>query len=78
MHNFENDLCTTVDAILELLGHRPQVVREQYSLSQAYGQLPSRPHRIGDIPPPPPVRGSQTQAKLVSSHGHLEHMYPGV
>ncbi|XP_050397307.2 potassium voltage-gated channel subfamily H member 6 isoform X2 [Patella vulgata] len=25
MHNFENDLYTTVDAILEILGHRPKV-----------------------------------------------------
>ncbi|CAI9728411.1 potassium voltage-gated channel subfamily H member 7-like isoform X2 [Octopus vulgaris] len=28
MHNFENELCNTVDAILEILGHKPTVGRE--------------------------------------------------
>ena len=41
MHNFENDLCTTVDAILEILGHKPKVAREQYETHQ---QLAS-PHQ---------------------------------
>ena len=30
MYNFENNLCNTVDAILELLGQTPKVVRAQY------------------------------------------------
>ncbi|XP_071098943.1 potassium voltage-gated channel unc-103-like isoform X1 [Haliotis cracherodii] len=29
MHNFENELYTTVDAILEILGHKPKVTRDQ-------------------------------------------------
>ena len=39
MQNFEHELCTTVDAILAILGHKPQVV-----------SLP----RANDLPPPPP------------------------
>lgn len=45
MGNFEQDLCTTVDAILEALGYEPNIVRSQYqdptgSLLQA--KRPSR------------------------------------
>ena len=29
MNNFENELCTTVDAILDILGHKPQITRIQ-------------------------------------------------
>ena len=43
MEAFEDNLCTTVDAILELLGETPKVVREQYRPS---GYDVQRPHRI--------------------------------
>ncbi len=39
METFEENLCTTVDAILELLGEKPKVTREQFKEVQ-------RPHRI--------------------------------
>lgn len=34
MQTFENDLCTTVDAILAILGHKPKVVRDPLLLQQ--------------------------------------------
>ncbi len=43
MEAFEDNLCTTVDAILELLGETPKVVRERYQTPAPDAQ---RPHRI--------------------------------
>ena len=82
MQNFENDLCVTVDAILELLGHTPQVVRDQYTLAQAYGQVPLRPQKIelpvasGRSAPPPTLPKPATTTS--SCQGQFESMYPGV
>ena len=42
METFEDNLCTTVDAILELLGETPKVVREQYRVPTAEVQRPQR------------------------------------
>ena len=47
MLNFENDLCTTVDAILEMLGHKPKVAREMYQVPPTLIRGgPLRPQRI--------------------------------
>ncbi|XP_041366402.1 potassium voltage-gated channel subfamily H member 7-like [Gigantopelta aegis] len=36
MNNFENELCTTVDAILDILGHKPQIARAQERSQSPY------------------------------------------
>ena len=45
MQNFEHDLCTTVDAILDILGYKPT-----YQPGK-----PARPQRI-DLQYPPPLK----------------------
>ena len=53
MHAFETELCTTVDAILELLGHKPKVtsphLQELHTPPSGLrppGRGPARPQRI--------------------------------
>ena len=69
MEAFEDNLCTTVDAILELLGETPKVVREQYRVSTTEAQ---RPQRIdlshARIRTTPGVKLTKSQSELEKSH----------
>lgn len=47
MGNFEDDLCKTVDAILEVLGYEPQVARRQVATAESV-YMASAPTR--DLP----------------------------
>ena len=67
MEAFEDNLCTTVDAILELLGETPKVVREQFKTSAYDAQ---RPHRI-DLSHPR-TRTGTPGTKLAKSQSELE------
>ena len=74
MQTFEDNLCTTVDLILELLGHKPRVVREHYEAqrtSRNYG--PQRPQRI-DLPQAIAHAKASKSAKLVKSHSELDRV----
>ena len=69
MEAFEDNLCTTVDAILELLGETPKVVREQYRVPTTEAQ---RPQRIdlshARIRTTPGVKLTKSQTELEKSH----------
>ena len=66
MQNFENNLYTTVDSILEILGCEPKVVRQKLP---AQTSAP-RPQRI-DIPR---TTTGRMGARLVKSNSELERV----
>lgn len=82
MEAFEDNLCTTVDAILELLGETPRVVRGGATdpprgptpgppRAVSAGSDPLRPHRI-DLPQSQPssarTRTATPGVRLAQSH----------
>lgn len=80
MQKFEHELCTTVDAILEILGHKPRIPYpsatpstvmdyEMARLSQSEGH--SQTVRHSDSAP---HRGGH-KARLIKSKSELEELF---
>ena len=72
---FEDNLCTTVDSILELLGHKPRVVREHYDAQRSNrGLTPQRPQRIDLSQAPQSKSSSKSGAAKLGSCSELDRV----
>ena len=75
MQKFENDLCTTVDAILELLGHTPKIPHPRTQTSEsAPASVSSYRPRPGQRAVPLPATYARAGARMVKSHSEIEHV----
>ena len=76
MQSFEHELCTTVDAILDILVHKPRVTFEQFHHPPTqYSHSPKRPQRIELSQTTSTARGPP---KLVKSKSEIDKLLENV
>ncbi|XP_064645077.1 potassium voltage-gated channel subfamily H member 6-like isoform X2 [Lineus longissimus] len=76
MQNFEHNLCTTVDAILEILGHKPRVPRPQTLMpTSQHKQFASPSPSRSPQPRQRPERSPKPKGpRLIKSQSELERL----